>query len=78
MGWMTEESGFNSLQGQDIFLFSITFRLALGPTQPPLQGVQGQVKWQELEADHLPSSSPEVRNSGATPSLPSMSSWHGA
>jgi hypothetical protein len=31
---MTEESGFDTQQGQDFFLFSITSRPALGPTQP--------------------------------------------
>jgi hypothetical protein len=39
MGWMTEESEFNSWQGQEIFLFFITSTPAVGPTQPPIQWV---------------------------------------
>jgi len=33
-GWMTKESWFNSWQGQVIFLFSASYRLILGLTQP--------------------------------------------
>jgi hypothetical protein len=36
----------------------------------------GEVKWPGLESDHLPPSS--VKNGGAIPPLPHMSSWHGA
>jgi hypothetical protein len=36
------------------------------------------VKRQWREADHSLSSSAEVRNGGAKPPLPHMSSWHGA
>jgi hypothetical protein len=32
---------FDSLQGQKMFPFSITSKLALGPTQPPIQWVPG-------------------------------------
>jgi hypothetical protein len=39
MGSTPEVSGFGSQQRQEIFLFSITFRPALGPTQPPIQWV---------------------------------------
>lgn len=34
MEWTTEESWFDSWQGQDIFLFSVASKLALGPTKP--------------------------------------------
>jgi hypothetical protein len=34
-GW----SGFDSQQGQEIFLYSTASRLALGPTQPSIQWV---------------------------------------
>jgi hypothetical protein len=34
---MTKESGFNSQQGDEIFFFSIMFRPALAPTQPPIK-----------------------------------------
>jgi hypothetical protein len=39
--WSTEKSGFDSRQGEEIFLFSIAYRLALGPTLPPIQWVTG-------------------------------------
>jgi hypothetical protein len=29
--------GYNFQQGLGIFLFTTTFRMALGPTQPPIQ-----------------------------------------
>lgn len=35
--WMTEESGFNSWHGQDIFLSSTKSRLAKEPTKPNVQ-----------------------------------------
>jgi hypothetical protein len=48
-----------------IFLFTTTFRLALGPTQPPIQWVPRAlslgVKRQGREAGHSPSSSAEVK-----------------
>jgi hypothetical protein len=44
-GWTAKELGFDSQQGQDIFLFSITSGLALGPTQPPMQWVLGGLLW---------------------------------
>jgi hypothetical protein len=63
-------------------LFSIASRQALGPTQPPIQWLPGPpspgVKRQRLEADHSPSSSAEVKNGGAIPLLPDISSWSGA
>jgi hypothetical protein len=75
-GWL----GFHSWQGQEIFLFSTVFRLALGPTQLPIQWALGAfslgVKWLGCEADHSPPSSAEVKNGGAVPPLPSTSSWH--
>jgi hypothetical protein len=39
MGWGS--LGFDSVQGQEIFLFLKTFRLSLGPTQTPVQLVPG-------------------------------------
>jgi hypothetical protein len=57
-------------------------RLCKGSTQPPTQGVpralSWEVKWPECEADHSPPSSAEVKNGGAIPPLPDISSWHGA
>jgi hypothetical protein len=56
--------GFNSQQGLGIFLFTTASRTALGPTQPPIQWVPGElslgVKWLGCEADHSPPSSAEV------------------
>jgi len=36
MGWITEESCFNSWEKCEIFLFSKDPRLDLGPTYPPV------------------------------------------
>jgi hypothetical protein len=48
------------------FYFCKSFRLALGPTQPPIQWVPVSlfpgVKWQGREADHSPPNNAEVRN----------------
>jgi hypothetical protein len=61
-GWTIEE--FDSRQGLGI-LFTIVSRPALGPTQPPIQWVQGAlslgVKLLGREADHSPPSSAEVK-----------------
>jgi hypothetical protein len=57
--------GFDSRQRLEIFLFTTTSRMALGPTQPPIQWVSGSlsmgVKWPVCEANHSPSSSAEVK-----------------
>jgi hypothetical protein len=41
MGWMIEVLEFDSQLGLGIFLFVTVSRPALGPTQPPIQGVPG-------------------------------------
>jgi hypothetical protein len=68
--WQPE---FDSWQGQS-FLFSIASRLALGPTQSPIQcipvALSPGVKRLKREADHSFSSSTEVKNGGAIPPLP--------
>jgi hypothetical protein len=65
-----------------LFVFSILPRLALWPTQPPmhhiLEALSLGLKQQWLEAYHSCPSSVEVKNGGATPSLPPMSSCHAA
>jgi len=40
-GWTIGVLGFDSQEGLGIFLFTTAFRTALGPTQPPIQSVQG-------------------------------------
>jgi hypothetical protein len=78
-GLRTERPGFDSRQGQEIFLHFTISRPALGPTQPPIQWEPGAfspgVQWPRREADHSPSSSAEVKNGGAIPPLPGTSSW---
>jgi hypothetical protein len=58
MGWTTEETRFDSQQGQEISRCFIASRPALGPTQPPIQWVPEDVslgvKRQGREADHSP------------------------
>jgi hypothetical protein len=57
---------FASRRGLGIFLFTTASRKALGPTQPPIQWVPGDlflgVKRPGREADHSPPSSTEVKN----------------
>jgi len=65
-------------------LFATTFRLALEPTQPPIQWVTGalfpQVKWLGCEANHSPPISAKVKNVWSYTSTPQyvfMAWWHG-
>jgi hypothetical protein len=55
--------------GLGIFLFTTVFIMALGSTQPPVQGVLG-VKQLGCEADHSPLSSAEVKNVWSYTSTP--------
>jgi hypothetical protein len=73
---------FDSRQEQEIFLYSKESRLALEPTQPPIQWVPGALFWGEKrsgrKADHSPASSAEIKNGGPI-LLPSHEpSWHSA
>jgi hypothetical protein len=82
-GWTIIVLGFDSRWGLEIFLFTTASRTALGPTQPPIQWVPGDlslgVKRPERAADHCPPSSAEVKGCVElylhSPDTPS---WHGA
>jgi hypothetical protein len=65
--WTTDwMMGFESRKILGIFLFSTASRLALGPTEPPIQRVPGAIslgiKRPGRESDHSPPSSAEVKN----------------
>jgi hypothetical protein len=64
------------------FLFSMSSRPALWPTQPPIQWVQGVlslgVNWQGHEADHSSETSVEVKKCVSIHPLPHTPSWHDA
>jgi hypothetical protein len=70
-GWTT---GVRFPEGHEIFLYSTEPRPALGPTQPPIQWMQGalssEVKRPRRETGHWPPFSAEVKNGGAIPSFP--------
>jgi hypothetical protein len=76
-GLTAEELGFDSGQGQEIVLFSTTFRPALGLTQSPLQWVEGAaspgIKRTGCEADHSLPSCAKVKNGRAIPPVPNPS-----
>jgi hypothetical protein len=65
-GWTIGVLGFDSLRGLGIFLFTTASRTALGPTQPPIQGVRGSLslglKRPGREAYHSPHLVPSSKN----------------
>jgi hypothetical protein len=82
-GWTIGVLEFNSRRGLETFLFATASRTALGPTQPPIQWVPGDlslgVKRPGREADHSPPSSAEVKEYvGLHLHSPNMPSWRGA
>jgi len=66
MGW-TIRAQFPA--GAGIFLFTTVSRLALGPIQPLIQWIPGDVS-PGPEADHSPSSNAEVKNAWSYISTP--------
>jgi hypothetical protein len=58
--------GFDSLQGQGIFLLATASRLTMGPIQPPFQWV----------LEFFPHLVPRLSIREAIPPLTHMSSWH--
>jgi hypothetical protein len=76
LGYGLDDWGLKSQQGLGIFLFTTTSRLALGPTQPPIQWVSGALsleeKWPGCEADHSPPPSAEVKNVWSYISTPTV------
>jgi hypothetical protein len=81
-GWTIGIWGFDSQRELGIFLFTIRSRLALGPTQLPIQWVPGTlspgIKRPRREAYHSPPSSAEVNNAWRYTSAPNTSSCRGA
>jgi hypothetical protein len=78
---MTKEVGFNSWQGQELF-FSHNIQTALG-AYPSSYTIETRdcftrIEWQGCKADYTPTSSAELKNSGAIPPFPHMSSGYNA
>jgi hypothetical protein len=70
---MALTSGVRFPAGVGIFFFDNTFILALKPTQPPIQWVQGVlskgVKWPGRGVNHTAPSSAEVKNAWRNTSI---------
>jgi hypothetical protein len=68
------------LSKDKVILSSTASRLALDPTQSPMQWVPGDlspgVKRPGREADHSSPFRVDVKNGGTIPPLPFKSSWH--
>jgi hypothetical protein len=73
-GWTAKEMGFSSQQEQEIFLFSIAARLALGPTQSSIKWVLGTISL-GMKLDHSPPPIAKVENGGAIPPFSHVPSW---
>jgi hypothetical protein len=76
-GLVAGRPGFDSRQGQNIFLYSTVSKPPLGTIQSPIQWVPAAlspgVKLPGREVDYSPPSNVEVENFGAIPSLPHTS-----
>jgi hypothetical protein len=75
MGWTAD---FYFRQRQEIFRYATAFRAALGLNQPPIHCFRGApspgVKRQVRETDYSSPCTGEVKNGGAKPPVPHMSS----
>jgi hypothetical protein len=64
-GWTVEVLGLDSRRGLGIFLFTTASRTALGPTEPPIQGIKGAlslgVERPGRETGYSPPPSTEVK-----------------
>jgi hypothetical protein len=73
-GWTIGVLGFDSLRGLGIFLFTTASRMALRPTQLPIQREIGVislgVKEPGRETDHSSPSSAEIKNVWSYTSTP--------
>jgi hypothetical protein len=69
MGWTIRVLGFNSWQGLGIFLFTTASRMALGPTQPPIQWAPGALSL-GVKLTILLHPVPKSRMCGVIPALP--------
>jgi hypothetical protein len=76
LSYRLDDREFVSRQGLGMFLFTTASRLALGPTQPPIQWVPGAlsagIKRPGREADHSSPSSNEVNNTWICTSTPQI------
>ena len=80
LDYRLDNTGFELWVGWEIFLSSKSYRLAMGPTQFPIQWVlwifpRGKVAGHDV--DHSLHLVPNLRMSGAILPLPHMPSWHG-
>jgi hypothetical protein len=73
------ESGFDSRQGQEVFLHSVQTRSGAHPESYSM-GTVGSfpVCKARREANYLSPPSAEVNSGGAIPPLPHISSWNSA
>jgi hypothetical protein len=76
---LQQRPGFDSRQGQAIFVYTTTSRPTLGSTLSPIQRVPGalstEIRRSEREAEHSLPTSAEVKNGGAI--LPFPIGLHG-
>lgn len=81
MSWTSEDLGLNFQQEKEVIFYTTVYRLALGPTQPPIQQVQlfpwGQSSQGMKLTTHL-FLVQRLRMCGAVFPLPRMSPCHGA